>query len=274
MKSELIKNYFQYYARARTRYQIHSPFVFSFVKDVLEDDREFYAFEKIERLRENHLMDKQMIEVTDFGAGSHTTKNNLRSVQSIAKSAVTPSRYTQLLFRVVNYYKPKTILEMGTSLGISTLYQAMAMEAAQVVTLEGCPQISNIAQQGFDRLEVKNIDLMTGDFAKTLPLALQKLNRLDYAFFDGNHRKIPTLSYFEQALPYADENSIFVFDDIYWSAEMREAWETIKAHPQVTLTIDLFYMGFVFFRTENQHPEHFTIIDAWKKPWAMGFLSS
>ena len=98
---------------------------------------------------------------------------------------------------------------MGTSLGISTLYQAMAMQAAQVVTLEGCPQISAIAQKGFKDLSVQNIELMTGDFAKTLPLALKKLNQLDYAFFDGNHRKAPTLSYFEQALPYVHENSIF-----------------------------------------------------------------
>ncbi len=272
MKSELIKNYIRYYLRGKTIYQVHSPFVFAFVKEVFQDTRDFYAFSLIEPLRESYLANKQMIEVSDFGAGSHSTRGNIRSIQSIAQSAVTPARYTQLLFRLIHFYKPKTILEMGTSLGISTLYQAYGNETAQVITLEGCPQISKYAQQGFDSLEVNNIELITGDFRDTLAPALQKLQKLDYAFFDGNHRKAPTLAYFEECLKYAHEESIFIFDDIYWSAEMREAWETIKAHKDVSLSIDMFYMGIVFFRKENKEKEHFTIIDSWKKPWALGFF--
>lgn len=264
----------RYYARARTRYQVHSPFVFALLNEVIEDDRHFYVFDPLERLRENMLSDKRMIEVTDLGAGSHTTNTNIRALRSIANSAVTPPHYTQLLFKLIHYIKPKTILEMGTSLGISTLYQATPDSAAQVITLEGCPQISAIAKENFKWLGANNIELITGDFATTLPQALQKIQRLDYAFFDGNHRKIPTLDYFNQALEYAHEDSVFVFDDIYWSDEMHEAWEAIKAHPKVTLTIDLFYMGIVFFRKENKTKQHFTLIDAWKKPWAVGFFSS
>lgn len=264
----------RYYARARTRYQVHSPFVFALLNEVIEDDRHFYVFDTLERLRENMLSDKRRIEVKDLGAGSHTTKTNLRVVQSIARSAVTPPHYTQLLFKLVHYFKPKTILEMGTSLGISTLYQASPESSARMITLEGCPQISAIAKENFNWSGVNNIELMTGDFATTLPQALHKIQRLDYAFFDGNHRKIPTLDYFNQALEYAHQDSVFVFDDIYWSDEMYEAWQTIKAHPKVTLTIDLFYMGIVFFRTENKAKQHFTLIDAWKKPWAVGFFKS
>jgi len=262
----LIRQYLGYYARARTRYRIHSPFVFELVNEVLEDNRHFYVFDEIERLRVNLLRDKRMLEVTDLGAGSHTTTSNQRSVQSIARSAVTPSRYTQFLFSLVHYIKPKTLLEMGTSLGISTLYQAKADGRAQVVTLEGCPEIADIAQENFTQLKADNIELI-------LPRALQKMQRADYVFFDGNHRKNPTLNYFHEALKYAHEGSVFVFDDIYWSEEMVEAWEEIKAHPQVTLTIDIFYMGIVFFRKENVTKEHFTLIDSWKKPWSMGFFN-
>ena len=273
VNSYLILQYLRYYIRARTRYRVHSPFVFDLVNEVLEDDRHFYVFDDIERLRVNLLRDKRMLEVTDLGAGSHTTKSNQRSVQSIARSAVTPSRYTQFLFSLVHYLKPKTVLEMGTSLGISTLYQAKADGRAQVITLEGCPEIAEVAQENFKRLNANNIELMIGDFAKTLPQALQKIQRVDYVFFDGNHRKAPTLNYFREALKYAHEDSVFVFDDIYWSEEMMEAWEEIKAHPQVTLTIDIFYMGIVFFRKENLTKEHFTLIDSWKKPWSMGFFN-
>jgi len=253
----LIRNYLRYYARARTRYQVHSPFVFDLLNEVIEDNRHFYVFDDIERLRENMLHDKRKIEVTDLGAGSHTTNGRLRSIRSIAKSAVTPPRYTELLFKLIHYFKPKTILEMGTSLGISTLYQATSVRSAKVTTLEGCPKISAIAKENFRWLDADNIDLITGNFAQTLPQALRQIGRLDYAFFDGNHRKKPTLDYFNQALQYAHEESIFVFDDIYWSEEMQEAWEEIKAHPQVTLTIDLFYMGIVFFRKEHTEKEHF-----------------
>ncbi len=274
MNTHLIHQYLRYYVRARTPYQVHSPFVFDLVNEVLEDDRYFYVFEDIERLRVNLLRDKRLLEVTDLGAGSHTTSSKQRSVRSIARSAVTPSRYTQFLFSLVHYLKPKTVLEMGTSLGISTLYQAKADGRAQVITLEGCPEIAAVAQENFKRLKANNIELITGDFENTLPQALHKIQRVDYVFFDGNHRKIPTLNYFHEALKYAHEDSVFVFDDIYWSKEMMEAWEAIKAHPKVTLTIDIFYMGIVFFRKENITKEHFTLIDTWKKPWSMGFFSS
>lgn len=272
MKVQLIQNYLRYYGRALTRYQVHSPFVFDLVNEVIEDDRHFYVFDRIEGLRQNLLRDKRKIEVTDLGAGSHTTSAKFRAVESIARSAVTPTPYTQLLFKLIHYIKPKTILEMGTSLGISTLYQATSVSSARVITLEGCPQISAVAQENFKWLGAENIELITGDFAQTLPQELRKIERLDYAFFDGNHRKAPTLDYFKQALKYAHKDSVFVFDDIYWSGEMAEAWKEIKAHPQVTLTIDLFYMGIVFFRTENAVKEHFTLIDAWKKPWAVGLF--
>lgn len=161
---------------------------------------------------------------------------------------------------------------MGTSLGISTLYQAKADGRARVITLEGCPEIAAVAQENFKRLKANNIELMTGNFSTTLPQALRKMQRIDYVFFDGNHRKTATLNYFHEALKYAHEGSVFVFDDIYWSQEMMEAWEEIKAHPQVTLTIDIFYMGIVFFRKEQVTKEHFSLIDSWKKPWSMGFF--
>jgi len=269
---KLIQNYLRYYGRACTRYEVHSPFVFDLVNEVIEDQRHFYVFDEVERLRINLLRDKRMIEVTDLGAGSHTTKSNRRSVQSIARSAVTPRRYTQFLFKLVHYLKPQTIIEMGTSLGISTLYQAKADGRARLITLEGCPEIAAVAKESFDRLNADNIEQLTGDFSETLPQALRKIQRIDYIFFDGNHRKIPTLDYFHQALEYAHEDSVFVFDDIYWSDEMQAAWEEIKAHPRVTLTIDIFYMGIVFFKKEKITKEHFTLIDSWKKPWRVGFF--
>jgi len=159
-------------------------------------------------------------------------------------------------------------LEMGTSLGISTIYQSQAAMNAQFITLEGDPQIAELARMYFDDFNVKNVELIEGRFEDTLQSALQKLKRLDYVFIDGNHRLAPTLEYFETCLKYAHEDSIFVFDDIHWSDEMDQAWEQVKKHPQVKISIDLFHMGIVFFRKGKRDKEHFILAPLSWKPWA------
>jgi predicted O-methyltransferase YrrM len=106
---------------------------------------------------------------------------------------------------------------------------------------------------------LNNTILLQGDFAKTLPVLLESLQQIDLAFVDGNHRKVPTLQYFEQLLPKTTASSILIFDDIHWSAEMEEAWESIKAHPAVTLTIDLFFIGLVFVNPDFKVKQGFVV---------------
>ena len=159
---------------------------------------------------------------------------------------------------------------MGTSLGISSLYQAYAARDSKMLSLEGCPSTAGIARSNFERLKMRNIQLRVGEFGTTLPLAIKELGAVDYVFFDGNHRKEPTLKYFEQCLTHANADSVFVFDDIYWSTEMIEAWEAIKQHPKVTLSLDLFFLGIVFFRNEQKQKEHFKLLPSRWKPFGIG----
>jgi len=265
--------YIRYYFSAKTRYQIHSPFVYEFAEQVLEDRRYFYAFSDIEVLRKLLLRDTSEIKVTDYGAGSQVDAHKTRKIKSITRYSATSPYFCQVLFRLINFYKPKTLLELGTSMGISTMYQQAAARTGHLITIEGCPHIAEMARKNFKRLQVENeIQLINGRFNKALPEALEQLKRLDYVFIDGNHREAPTLDYFEQCLAYAHENSIFVFDDIHWSEEMEAAWTKIKAHPAVTLSIDLFFCGVVFFRKEQHEKEHFTLIPYRWKPWALGGL--
>ncbi len=260
-KLQLSFKYLYYWVRASNGkgHGVHSPFVFSFVKEVLNDHRGFYCFKTIEALREELKQNQTLLTVEDFGAGSNFTKFRQRSVSSIAASALKTKKFSQLLFRMVNYYQPKTILELGTSLGITTSYLACAKSDAKVITMEGSPEIASVARQNFAQLGIQNIQLIEGNFDVTLPQTLQTLSSLDFAFVDGNHRKEPTLAYFQQLLQKQNEHSIFVFDDIYWSEEMEEAWNEIKSHPAVTLTVDLFFIGLVFFRKENKAKQHFAI---------------
>ena len=238
---------------------IHSPFVFAFIRDLLNDRRKYYAFDRIESLRETLLKDHTIIPVTDLGAGSGRDNGSSRKLSDIAAHAAKRAKLGQLLFRTANYFHPGVIIELGTSLGISTAYMASANSNAKVYSIEGSPAIATQAAKNFETLGLQNIETITDDFDSALPRLLDTLPGFDLAYVDGNHRYEPTIRYFRQLAMKAHHNSVIVLDDIHWSGEMEKAWEEIKNHPAVTCTIDLFFLGYVFFRPEFKVRQHFTI---------------
>lgn len=238
---------------------MHSPFVFDFIKNVLNNREQFDCYKDIENQRKKLKASNEVIEVDDFGAGSAMIATKLRKVKDIASSSLKPKKYAQLLFRLVHYYKPATIVELGTSLGITSAYLALGNKNAKLYTCEGASSIASLALTTFNSLQLKNIDLVEGDFTITLPLLIAKIERLDFVFIDGNHRKEPTLSYFKQFLTCSTSSTIFVFDDIHWSREMEAAWADIQLNPLVTLTIDLFFIGLVFINPDFKVKQHFKI---------------
>lgn len=258
-KAWLIRAYLKYLWVARNKHHVHSPFVFEFITRVLEDRRSYYAFEEIEMLRTFLLHTHEVIEVEDMGAGSHSMHSSRRRISDIASTNLISKRFGRLLFRLADHFQAKKILELGTSLGISTLYLAKADHTSKVISLEGSKSIAAVAEQNFRKTACSNIDLITGEFSTTLKSALQKLKIADLIFIDGNHRRTPTIEYFETCLHHCGENSIIVFDDIHWSREMEEAWKTISSHERVTLSLDLFFKGIVFFRSDFHIKQHFVL---------------
>ncbi len=253
--------YFKYYIHAADSkgHGTHSPFVFEFITKVMNDFTKYYDYEKVESLRKKLLQDKTELTVEDFGAGSATTNSNVRTVASIAKSAAKPKKFGQLLYRMVKYYSFGNVLELGTSLGITTAYLALANNTAKVTTLEGCGNIAEMARRNFIDLDLDNVDIVQGNFDHMLKEVLIRNNPVDFAFIDGNHRQEPTERYFNQILPYTHNNSILVFDDIHWSAGMEAAWKNIVAHESVTAYIDLFHIGIISFRKEFREKQEFTV---------------
>jgi len=237
----------------------HSPFVFDFIKKVLNDKKVYADYKKIEEIRKQLLQNKNTIEVEDFGAGSGVIKTNTRRIDKIAASSLKPKKYAQLLYRIIKYYQPHQIIEIGTSFGITTSYLATGHTTANIITHEGAAEIAAIANENFNALGVEKIKLKQGDFETTLMGTIAEIECLDFAFIDGNHRRNPTWQYFEMLLTKSNENSIFVFDDIHWSVEMERVWEEIKSHPAVTLSIDLFFIGIVFFKKDFKVKQHFNI---------------
>ena len=255
-KLRFVYDYLLHRLKAKNRHGLHSPFVYRLVDDVIYDFTPKTAYNEIENIRKQLLIDNRIITITDLGAGSHVNNNRQKKISAIAHNALKPPKLAQLLYRLAADLQPTSIIELGTCLGITTLYLQKAAPNAKVYTLEGCPETANIAKESFNKAHLDNIELITGNFDNTLPGVLNKLQQLDFVFVDGNHQKEATLKYFEWCLPKVYEGTMLIFDDIYWSEGMKEAWATIKAHPQVTATVDLFWIGLVFFKP-GQAKENF-----------------
>ncbi|MBS1575039.1 MAG: class I SAM-dependent methyltransferase [Bacteroidetes bacterium] len=258
---QLASKYLCYYLKAFNGkgHGMHSPFIFDFMSRVLNDKQLYPAYEKVEELRHRLLRNKEKIEVEDFGAGSSIDKSDRRTISSITKNAAKPEKYGQLLYRMIKYYRPETILELGTSLGITTSYLALANQEAEVTTMEGSPSVVSIAKKNFTSLGAKNVNIVEGDFDSTLSGVMSKFSSIGFAFLDGNHREEPTVRYFKQVAGKISNDSIVVLDDIHWSAGMEAAWQTIKNHSSVKCSVDLFFIGIVFFREEFHEKQHFSI---------------
>jgi predicted O-methyltransferase YrrM len=252
------KDYLFHRLKAKNRHGVHSPFVYRLIDNVIYDFDFKKVYTDVENLRGKLFNDTRIITITDLGAGSHVNNNRQKKISDIARNALKPPKLAQLLYRLVADLKPRNIIELGTCLGITTLYLQKAAPKAKVYTLEGCPETAKIAKETFKKGEITAVETVVGNFDDTLPGVIKDVDQLDFVFVDGNHQKDATLKYFEWCLPKVHENTMLVFDDIYWSAGMKEAWEQIKAHPQVTVAIDLFWIGLVFFKP-GQVKEDFLI---------------
>jgi predicted O-methyltransferase YrrM len=243
------KDYLLHRLKGKTRHGTHSPFVYRLLDKVIYDFSPKKVYDEVENQRKALLSDERIINITDLGAGSHVNNSRQKRVRDIAKNALKPPKLAQLIYRLVADLRPDNMIELGTSLGTTSLYLQKAAPKAKLYTLEGDPEVADIAAEVFKKAGENYIEQVTGNFDDTLPGVIKNLAKLDFVFVDGNHQKDATLKYFEWCLPKVHENTLLIFDDIYWSEGMKEAWNEIKAHPEVTVTIDLFWIGLVYFKT-------------------------
>ncbi|HUH74195.1 MAG TPA: class I SAM-dependent methyltransferase [Chitinophagales bacterium] len=254
-----VQSYCNYRLHAKSHQRIHSPFVFNLLKDVFYSESTGYDFSSIEKRRHELLHLDQTIDVTDLGAGADKWKTSQRKISDIAKNSLKRKKYAQLIYKLVHHFQPKTTLELGTSLGITSSYIGQGHPNGQVVTIEGCPNIAAVAQETFATTQTSNIESHIGNFDAVLNKVFADYPVLDFVFIDGNHAYAPTIKYFEECLKYSNSYTVFLFDDIHWSSDMEKAWSEIKNHPKVTITIDIYEMGLVFLRNEIKEAEHFIV---------------
>jgi predicted O-methyltransferase YrrM len=245
-----IISYLNYRRKAKTRFKIHSPFVYDLVEKVFRDRKRYKEYKELNKLRHRFLKRNDKIEVTDFGVASGRKDYVVRvkTLGKVVKQAGHTKKQLELLFRLSRYFKPGTILEFGTLTGLSASYLSKGNPEAKVITMEGSMGLATVAGESFEKRGL-HIELEVGEFDAILDNIISKVDQLDMVFFDGNHRKKATLGYFNKCMTKAHENSIFLFDDIHWSRGMQKAWKKIKSDKRVSLTIDLYWLGIVFFRS-------------------------
>jgi predicted O-methyltransferase YrrM len=242
--------YIQYRRKAKNRFKIHSPFAYGFLEKVLREEPDDQELKELDEIYESLKRSDRLIETLDFGAGAEGREYSeyRAKLGKIVQRRSHPLKRLRIFYNLSRYLKPETMLELGTAAGISTMYLKKPLPQSKMVTIEGCATLASVAEEAFQQVGIENVDVMVGNFDVVLKEALDKFETLDFVFFDGNHRKEPTLRYFNQCVEKINPNTVFVFDDIHWSNEMQQAWEAIKADKRVSVTMDIFWLGFVFFR--------------------------
>jgi len=249
-----VSTYFKFFFNSHSKkgFGIHSPFIYNFIIQVIKPKNEDKNIIEIEKLRKNLLKSNEILEVEDFGAGSQVMKSKNRNVSDIVKHSATNKKFGELIYKIIQNFKPQNIIELGTSLGIGTLYMALANQNANIHTIEGSKNIHELAKSNIKNFKLNNINFYNNKFDEVLPNILNNLKTVDLVYIDGNHQKQATLKYFETILPFCNNETILIFDDISWSKDMQTAWKTIINDSRVGASLDLFYQGIVFFRKEMQ----------------------
>ena len=238
-------HFFRHWLHEIDDHSLHSPYLFDLYSRAFRKAGTIPADQEIEELRERHKRDHRAIGGRQFGAGSSIDHGRYPRISRIARFGITRLKYSRLLLTLINHYGLCRIIELGTSLGLNTLYLAKGSKVRQVITFEGNPELADIAHSAFERSAEGKIRLITGDIDETLPDFLKSSGPVDFAFLDANHTAEATLRYFEMLKPRLAPLSILAVDDIYWSKDMTRAWKAISRHPGQGLFLDLFRMGIV-----------------------------
>jgi predicted O-methyltransferase YrrM len=243
----LLKSFLNYWLDSVNEHSLHSPFLFEFYTKVIKGTHHSDAIAKIEAIRNRLLIDHRSLQVEDLGAGStHFKKNSERTVSDIARTSVNPQRYSNLYSRIIKEFNYQSIIELGTSVGLNTLYLGLS-PSVRVTTFEGADNIAALAEELFKSMGHQNIRVIRGNIDDTLPVEINAMDVVDFALIDANHRYAPTMKYFDLLASKVNTKSIVVLDDIHSSPEMQRAWNEVRQDERVHATADLFRCGLVFF---------------------------
>ncbi len=240
--------------RSGNEHGLHSPFVFKLYTEAISKDFKSPIFDKLEKKRNEFLLNHEQIQIQDFGAGSAYLKSNNRKISDIARKGISGANKCRLLYRIVDHLKPSSALEMGTSLGISTSYIYSALSDADLVSIEADKELYKIAKAHLP----KEIRLINKTFSEAFLELFEENFQPDLVFIDGDHKGENLKTYINQILENRSKDCVFIIDDIYWSRDMAKAWNSLTEDPGFGISIDLFHFGLLFTR-QKQAKQHFVL---------------
>lgn len=252
-KTIAILSYLKYQRNAKTKYYLHSPFFYKFFLQILSEGKDESNLKPLIQYHSLLKQNNHSIIVNDYGAKKGVYQ---KKISAIASNVTITPKYGKVLYRIANYFRPNLVIELGTSLGISSSFLALGFPRSVIKTFEGATEIANIARQTHRNFSINNTEIIEGNFDDTFPKFVKNIASFDIAYIDGNHTYSATMRYFHLLLEKTNTDSVIIFDDIYWSSDMKKAWEEIKANPKVSCSIDIYKMGFVFFHNEMKEKQH------------------
>ncbi len=252
-----ITSYLRYFFKATNAHGVHSPFIYDLYTTLINKKKHYYAFDELAIYRNALSKNNKVVDLIELGAG---TKQGTQQVmiKNIYSSSCHSEKDTQLLFKLVERFQPKYMIELGTCLGVSSLYLAKGNSHATLYTFEGNHDYARIANEAFIRYKAPNIQLIEGNIHNTLSSLIASLPKLDMVYIDAHHDFEPTVHFFKLCLSKSHQDTVIILDDIHWSPQMEKAWEYIKQMEEVKQTIDLYQFGLVFFKA-SQAKEHFVL---------------
>ncbi len=218
-------------------------FLPGFSSHVLRDSTDCSDFNLIENIRSGLVRDSTLLSDFSLGAGS---RNRQRTVGDAIRDSSVSARYGRLLYRLAAWHKPSQVIELGTAAGISTLYLASGCRDAEVITVEGHPQLASLAEDNLRKSGLNKVTVLNIPFEAAIPYLSGKLAPDALVFIDGNHTREATLKYFSTFAGHPGMNPILIMDDINWSPGMRSAWQQIHKKTGTGVFMDLFFMGIYF----------------------------
>ena len=216
-----------FHTRHRKGHGIHSPYLFEFVNGVLFNSQ---GIEAPRAIIKEHL--------------------KLRSAYAFVRRSSVSKRYGFLLYRITRWFQAQMIIELGTGMGISTLYLSSGSPDTPLHSIEGEKDRAALAAQLICRCCPGPVSIHWGEMEEKLEHILPLIPQRFVAFVDGNHYYAPTVEYLRRLLDRAGDEAVIVMDDIYWSRGMHRAWKEVASWPEVQVSIDLFHMGILLLRRD------------------------
>ena len=233
---------------SRKGHGIHSPFMFNFITNQVENPYPFYAFGELEKNLKILYNSKAAIDVTDWGA-DFGLKPGIYPAGTISQRTELNKKSGELIFRIANRFKCRNIIHYGPTLGNNLLYLGKVDQRNQILLINqevACNQLAG---------KILQENSLSHQVEQQKALENPQNHPVDLALINFPHSRIKTSQATASILSSCKEGSIVAIRGINANKGMKEWWKNFKCSQKTGVTLDLNCLGLYFVRSDlqNQH---------------------